>query len=171
MVLISIENNKKPPSLWDESYLTRYHPISPDPCGSQAHRPRLGAGRPLTLDHAAPLRTAERRFRSKAVPPRPFSEAVPDRFPAPPALCSRLHLRTYPFLGNHSMVVVPQINTQSNPNIINEYARCQGLGASASRFPILPASFRGGTGSSPPGLKGWHLAILLAASQEPFKAP
>ena len=54
--------------------------------------------RPLTLDHATPLRQTK-LDRSKAVPPRPFSEIHPDRFAATPALCTRLAFRTYLFLG------------------------------------------------------------------------
>ncbi|GAE04532.1 hypothetical protein JCM10914_583 [Paenibacillus sp. JCM 10914] len=92
------ENNKKPPPLWDESYahvLPPKFPVSLRITGSSAVKRR-----PLTLAYAAPLRQSSHELqRSKADPPRPFSETCQDRFAATPALCARQSIRTYLFLG------------------------------------------------------------------------
>src|SRR5699024_7445084 len=50
----------------------------------------------------------------------------------------------------------------------------QGISIRCSVFRVFldcSATRAGGTGSNPPGWKGWHLSIRLSASQLPRRAP
>jgi len=92
--------------------------------GSSAvkNRPSINAGSRRSFTAALQL------HRSKADPPRPFSETRQDRFPAAPALCSRHVL--FVLISSSDIPIISYI-------LIKRTAVCQAAGWSI-RFILIP---------------------------------
>lgn len=114
---------------------------------------------PLTLEHAVILREPQMQFPLEHSSSRTiFNLTLHTGFQLEPALCNG---RTDLLIRSSEFILLPV-------NIPNDKCPCQV--ARAESF-FEGCSSRGGTGSSPPGWKGWHLAIRLAASHEPLSGP
>lgn len=125
-------HSKKPPSSWDESYSHVLPPNFPVPfrvTGSSAviNRPSINAGSRRSFTAALQL------HRSKADPPRPFSETRQDRFPAAPALCSR-HV-IFVLISSSDLPIISYI-------LIKRTAVCQAVRRSIC-FNLIPQPAKG----------------------------